>query len=440
MQLHHRLLVFATAASLALAGIPASASAQGGWLDRAKERAKEKIQNHADAATDSLAEAAAKRAEDAVKCVVTNLSCIRKAEAEGKAVVVVNAQGQAVTSADSARAVASATRSMATPAPGGAAATPATPPVAPTAPDGSVSVNQDFTPGTRVIWQTDFARDPVGDFPRSIQLKEGNFETAAWQGRHFLRTTSGGSVIIPLPEMLPQQFTLEFDYTAHPGLGMVVEFSDATDHATVEFSTAGYGGLAGAVSASSTIGDLTGQVIHCQVMADGRYVKTFINGLRTAQVPNAELGRSKWILFYLRAGAEDPAYLTNIRVAAGGKNMYEALTTEGRFTTHDILFATGSAQLDPRSTATLAEIGKMLQEHADLRVEIDGHTDNVGAATANMTLSDRRAAAVKTYLVSTFQIDASRLGSRGYGASQPVAPNTTADGRQQNRRVELVKQ
>ena len=81
----------------------------------------------------------------------------------------------------------------------------------------------------------------------------------------------------------------------------------------------------------------------------------------------------------------------------------------------------------------------MLQQHADLRIEIDGHTHNVGAAAANQTLSDKRAAAVKQYLVKNFQIDGSRLSSKGFGSSRPVASNETADGRQQNRRVELVK-
>ena len=207
----------------------------------------------------------------------------------------------------------------------------------------------------------------------------------------------------------------------------------------------GYGSInsgSGSGSSGSTvdIGDQEGRLIHCQVMADGDYVKLYINGKRAGQAPNAKLGRSNQLHFSIPGNMDVPGYLGNIRVAAGGKNMYEALESEGRFTTHDILFATGSATLDPRSTATLTEIGQMLQEHADLKIEIDGHTDNVGNAAANTTLSDQRAASVKQYLVKTFQIDAARLSSRGYGASKPIAPNTSPDGRQQNRRVELVKQ
>ena len=116
-----------------------------------------------------------------------------------------------------------------------------------------------------------------------------------------------------------------------------------------------------------------------------------------------------------------------------------ALATSGRVATHGILFATGSATIAPESTPTLKEIGEMLKAHPELKLVIEGHTDNVGNAAANQTLSEQRAAAVKQYLVSTYGIPAARLQAKGYGASKPVASNDTPEGRQQNRRVELVK-
>jgi OmpA-OmpF porin, OOP family len=81
----------------------------------------------------------------------------------------------------------------------------------------------------------------------------------------------------------------------------------------------------------------------------------------------------------------------------------------------------------------------MLAEHPDLAITIEGHTDNVGSAQANQELSRKRAAAVKQALVSTYRIDAARLTSTGFGDTKPVAKNDTPEGRQQNRRVELVK-
>ena len=131
--------------------------------------------------------------------------------------------------------------------------------------------------------------------------------------------------------------------------------------------------------------------------------------------------------------------MTNIRVAAGGKPLYDALVASGRASTHGIQFATGSDVIRGESKPTLDDIGQMLQQHADLRLTIEGHTDNVGAAPSNQTLSEKRAAAVRQFLITNYQIDGSRLSSKGYGATKPVASNDTLEGRQQNRRVDLVK-
>src|SRR5690606_20818156 len=102
--------------------------------------------------------------------------------------------------------------------------------------------------------------------------------------------------------------------------------------------------------------------------------------------------------------------------------------------------AVDSDVIRPESTPTLREIGDMLTRHADLRLSIEGHTDADGDEAHNLELSKRRAAAVKTFLVDTYGIEAARLEAEGYGETRPVAPNTSPEGRQQNRRVELVRQ
>ncbi len=81
----------------------------------------------------------------------------------------------------------------------------------------------------------------------------------------------------------------------------------------------------------------------------------------------------------------------------------------------------------------------MLNEHADLKLAIEGHTDNVGAAVTNQTLSEKRAAAVRQFLIDTYSVDGARLTARGLAATKPVSPNDTPEGRQNNRRVELVR-
>ena len=81
----------------------------------------------------------------------------------------------------------------------------------------------------------------------------------------------------------------------------------------------------------------------------------------------------------------------------------------------------------------------MLQEHPELRLRIEGHTDNVGVRDANKSLSEKRAAAVKAALVNDYKVNAGRLDSKGFGDAKPAGSNASAEGRSNNRRVELVK-
>lgn len=120
--------------------------------------------------------------------------------------------------------------------------------------------------------------------------------------------------------------------------------------------------------------------------------------------------------------------------------MYQALAQGGRVSTHGILFASGSDQIMGESTPTLKEIGTMLQQHPDLKLLIEGHTDNQGTPAGNLDLSGRRAAAVKAFLMANYGIASTRLSTKGYGETKPVATNATPEGRQDNRRVELVKE
>lgn len=103
----------------------------------------------------------------------------------------------------------------------------------------------------------------------------------------------------------------------------------------------------------------------------------------------------------------------------------------------NIFFSTGSSKLLAKSFSKLNDVVSILKENPSYKVNIDGHTDNTGKADKNQTLSEQRAASVKTYLVSK-GIDESRLASAGYGQDKPVADNKTAAGRAKNRRVEMT--
>src|SRR6202790_4286060 len=103
----------------------------------------------------------------------------------------------------------------------------------------------------------------------------------------------------------------------------------------------------------------------------------------------------------------------------------------------DVLFDTGKSTLRPVAREKLAKISGIVLAYPDLRLAIEGNTDSVGSEAMNQTLSERRASSVLDYLARQ-SIPAASMTSRGFGKTQPIASNDTAEGRQQNRRVELV--
>jgi outer membrane protein OmpA-like peptidoglycan-associated protein len=137
--------------------------------------------------------------------------------------------------------------------------------------------------------------------------------------------------------------------------------------------------------------------------------------------------------------AERPILIGPIRVAGGGRDLYDALAADGRVAVHDILFDVDQATIKPASAEVLNRIGTMLTEHAEMSLMIEGHTDSTGDFDHNMDLSQRRAEAVKQWLVAHHAIADTRLRSMGLGSTQPKESNDTEEGQRQNRRVELVK-
>jgi outer membrane protein OmpA-like peptidoglycan-associated protein len=103
-----------------------------------------------------------------------------------------------------------------------------------------------------------------------------------------------------------------------------------------------------------------------------------------------------------------------------------------------VYFATGKSKILPRSFPLLNQVADVINGHPEIaRVVVEGHTDSVGKPETNRKLSQDRANSVMTYLVGR-KVDAARLSARGYGPDKPAAPNDTAAGREQNRRVEFT--
>ncbi|KPQ26782.1 MULTISPECIES: OmpA family protein [unclassified Halomonas] len=102
-----------------------------------------------------------------------------------------------------------------------------------------------------------------------------------------------------------------------------------------------------------------------------------------------------------------------------------------------VTFDVDSSELTSEARSSLNEVASVVSEYADTRINIAGHTDSTGEDAYNQRLSERRAESVGGYL-SQNGVSSSRLNTRGYGESQPVASNDNEDGRSQNRRVEIT--
>jgi outer membrane protein OmpA-like peptidoglycan-associated protein len=125
-------------------------------------------------------------------------------------------------------------------------------------------------------------------------------------------------------------------------------------------------------------------------------------------------------------------------VTADASALGDEIAKSGHVAVYGIHFATAKATIEADSEQTLNEIVKLLDGSPDLKLRVEGYTDNVGQAATNQALSEKRAQAVVSWLTA-HGVDASRLAAKGLGQANPVADNATEEGRAKNRRVELAK-
>lgn len=323
----------------------------------------------------------------------------------------------------------------------------------------------DFVPGEKTIFSDDFSDTDVGEFPRKWTLKgpEGGgnpLAVAKYKEHHYLRSVAseaeGGYTedstmylrLTPKGDM-PQKFTVEFD---------AVLGGDAENFGTNTYELLLWNDnyqdnqgsskvlLSGRESRSAfnqmMFNKHDHQVHHIAISVNGSFVKAYIDNQRVINDPDGITRPISHIGMKLGTGGNTSItknmMFSNFRVAEGGKDIKSALDTEGKIVTHGILFDTGSDRIRPESAATLKGILDILNGNPALRFSIEGHTDNQGNNAANQPLSERRAAAVSSWL--TYKgIAPNRLQSKGWGASRPIDTNDSAEGRANNRRVEFVK-
>lgn len=150
----------------------------------------------------------------------------------------------------------------------------------------------------------------------------------------------------------------------------------------------------------------------------------------------ADLSRGPSVVLYVVEVKPMEGDLVKVDAAA----LASDITRTGHSAVYGIFFDTGKADVKPESDDALKEIAKLLQQSAQLKLLVVGHTDSVGSLASNMDLSKRRAEAVVQVLATKYGIAAARLTAQGAGPLAPVASNKSEEGRAKNRRVELVEQ
>ena len=317
-----------------------------------------------------------------------------------------------------------------------------------------VNANYDFEAGERVLLVEDFSADNLGDFPRGFEFREGDIAVVELNGERALQIVGRGDFDIPLPETLPEQFTIEIDlmierhqhvYMSCPSGDRNIDWGGFPYHRfQISAESIGTGIAAGgSVDAPKALRpglrEMVDEMVPIRIMVDGNHGKMYVGEMRVANLPKGEFFRDNVLRFRIISGANKSAFVGGIRIAAGGRDLYEALEADGRVAVHDIHFDTDAATIRPESAATLNRIGDMLDAHPDLDLLVEGHTDATGDFDHNMELSKQRAESVKSWLVDNRGVEPDRLRSLGLGQTQPEDTNDTDEGRQKNRRVELVR-
>lgn len=333
-------------------------------------------------------------------------------------------------------------------------------------PDESVFRNFDFIPGERVVFFDDFGDTDVGEFPRKWTLKGplggGNpLEVVSLGDKRYLASRAAGKdneqppsrVYLRLKggDDLPEKFTIEFDAVLGHEANAEAEKRYlvhllSNDGANLEEGEPGNLAFSGKEIVSpntrSEVAASDGRLHRVSIGVNGTFVKAYVDGDRVINDPDGLERPVKWIglTLYSDGGwSQDRFMFTNFRLAQGGKDIRSALDTDGKIVAHGIHFDTGSDRIRPESASTLRAILELLEADPALRFSVEGHTDNQGGSTVNQPLSEKRAAAVKGWLLAK-GIAPDRLAARGWGETKPLSSNDSPEGRANNRRVEFVRQ
>ncbi len=322
----------------------------------------------------------------------------------------------------------------------------------------------DFIPGEQVIAFEDFSQGAIGDFPAKWNTNaSGEVVTLSGQSGKWMMLSTDGYFYPEFLGNLPDNFTLEMDIaTSEEAYDFDFYFVNAKNRNLFNFGSANLVRVKVIPQQSSRIttydseGSLKvdnntkqtgfnfneGKVARLSMWRQNNRLRVYVNEQKVWDIPRAFENNVEYRFVMGMTSyyaATKGLFFTNMRVAVGAPDTRNKLITEGKLVSRGITFDVNSDKIKPESFGILKEIAQVLNENAGVRVKIIGHTDSDGDANANIELSKRRATAVKNALASEFGVDASRLETDGKGAAEPSEPNTTPQGKANNRRVEFIK-
>lgn len=329
----------------------------------------------------------------------------------------------------------------------------------------------DFVPGDKLLFFDDFSQDFIGDFPSKWNTNGTGeiVKLSKAEGNWFELKSGYGIYFLPLIEdKLPEDYTIEFDLfsegldsktSSTSRLYLTLDDNDGFSQgkayalATIPFGQYGSFGIQVKNTDSSTkkinatiTADIREAVInkpHIAVAVNKKRFRLWVNEKKYVDIPQlifdpSKIGYLKFHLYGVKDGVER-IFIKNLKIAEGGVDLRRKLMSEGQISTNGILFDSGSANIKPQSYGIIRQISQVLMQDESIKLNIIGHTDSDGDKAANLKLSKQRALAVKDALINIYNIPESSLKTDGKGESNPIADNTSANGKAQNRRVEFIK-
>ena len=299
-------------------------------------------------------------------------------------------------------------------------------------------VKSEFTRGEMIIFVDSLKGELLGEFPSKWDLENGSVETAEFNDKMVIAYTSKANIkpLMSSETYLPEIFTIEFDVYFHLK-GNEAYYLNLDKLGKVDIRSY-YVTLKGNRSMmKENMKEPSWK--HIAVSFNKRAFKLYVNKYRVLNIPNLSEKPTNVTIGALShsAGRGMPAMIANIVIAEGGEDLYNRLMTDKKIVTNAINFESGKAILKPESMTIINRIVKLMNEHSELKFNIEGHTDSDGSDEFNKSLSKKRAMAVKDAMVLK-GVDGIKLTTVGYGESRPIDDNSTPEGKAKNRRVEFL--